>query len=262
MLKIRYVSDLHLEFGKFTFKNTCKDTVLVLAGDIGVGGLAMSFIQKNAPKWKAIIYVSGNHEYYNQVMSEHEAKWQDRAATFDNVFYLQNDAVVIDNVKFIGTTLWTDLNKGDFNTVHKAKMYMNDYKMIKTSKAPGYSYSSRVNDKYLTPYDTMNLNFESVEFLKKELDTNMKVVVVTHHAPTSAMIDLSRYGHQELLNAAYYSSLEYLIDEFEPAFWISGHTHAARQEWVYETLCVSNCRGYAGYELVEGFNEDAEIIVT
>ena len=73
-MKVRYFSDLHLEFikphkiKKFIQKiPSGNDEICILAGDIGNPydrnyDIFMRFISKN---FKKTFYIAGNHEYYN-----------------------------------------------------------------------------------------------------------------------------------------------------------------------------------------------------
>lgn len=73
MTKIAYCSDLHLEFGRLNIELPDAD-ILLLAGDIYVNYLfnkhdstddVIDFFTEISKKYKNIIYVPGNHEYYD-----------------------------------------------------------------------------------------------------------------------------------------------------------------------------------------------------
>ena len=59
-MKIRIMSDLHLEFGEFTPTQVDSD-VIVLAGDIHMKLRAMEWIETHFPDIP-VIFVPGNHE--------------------------------------------------------------------------------------------------------------------------------------------------------------------------------------------------------
>jgi len=106
-MKIHILSDIHLECESFEPPKTPAD-VVVLAGDIGVGarGIDWAKIHFDIP----VLYIPGNHEYHNPslTMIEHLADMQ-RACEESNVVLMDNRVMVIEGVRFIGTTLWTDL---------------------------------------------------------------------------------------------------------------------------------------------------------
>lgn len=62
-MKIQVLSDLHTEFGDLFVPETNAD-VVVFAGDIGVGIDGLKWIESQEID-KPIIYVLGNHEFYN-----------------------------------------------------------------------------------------------------------------------------------------------------------------------------------------------------
>lgn len=60
-----------------------------------------------------VIYIAGNHEFYHGNWKASIQYLRDECSKFDNVYFLEQDLKVIDDVTFIGATLWTDCNKGD-----------------------------------------------------------------------------------------------------------------------------------------------------
>ena len=57
---------------------------------------------------KQIIYVLGNHEFYRPKDSEVDRGVSRRLRLASNIHVLENDAIEIGDVIFLGTTLWTD----------------------------------------------------------------------------------------------------------------------------------------------------------
>ena len=55
----------------------------------------------------------------------------------ENIYMLERDTKVIDDVVFVGGTLWTDMNKFDPLTLHAVRDMMMDYRAINNDKA-GY----------------------------------------------------------------------------------------------------------------------------
>src|SRR5262245_10095299 len=105
-MRLHIFSDLHLEFAPLEPPDMGAD-VVILAGDIhlqtrGVGWAAETF-------QRPVIYVPGNHEYYGGHFKNTLAKMRDRGG-HTQVHVLDRDEVVIDGVRFLGTTLWTDFS--------------------------------------------------------------------------------------------------------------------------------------------------------
>ena len=104
-MKIHVLSDLHTEFAAFAPPRTEAD-VIVLAGDIGVGAEGIEWAAGTFPD-RPVVYVTGNHEYYGHDIGL-AADLRDAAP--DNVRVLENAAIEIDGVRFLGSTLWTDFD--------------------------------------------------------------------------------------------------------------------------------------------------------
>lgn len=245
------MSDLHLEFGKdFTFTPIDRQTVLVLAGDIELWAHEQDYcdwLQTFAHKFKAVIIIAGNHEFYHggDVVTD-PIEMQERFSTeFYNVFFLEKETVIVDDVAFIGTTLWTDLKQQDPSVVWSAIANMSDFETIKYNGEPFQA-------------DTWYLeNQLATKFLEKALaeTKDMKQVVVTHHLPSYMGIH-PRFQGSDLLNYAYANSrLDNFIFESAPELWIHGHSHES-MDWVLGdvTRIVANPRGYEGHELNENFD--------
>jgi predicted phosphodiesterase len=235
-MKIHILSDLHNQFSLFEPPATDAD-VVILAGDIDGGSKGVTWATQKFDK--PVIYLAGNHEFYHQeITMQTEALRQ--AAEKSNVHFLDCDSVVIDGVRFIGATLWTDfrLNGGSLHDIASAKdiakRCMNDFRCI------------WLHDKKFTPEDSVMLFEKSVQFLQAELEKPFagKTVVVTHHTPSPRSVHERYKG--DLLNAAFSSNLEFLMGgPSAPALWIHGHTHDSFDYMIQEqTRVISNPRGY------------------
>jgi predicted phosphodiesterase len=247
-MKLHILSDLHTEFEAFAIPKTDAD-VLVLAGDIGakLSGLEQALKTSKIP----VVYVAGNHEYYGAAIPKLNAELQDLARG-SQVHVLENDEFVFRNVRFLGCTLWTDfeilgLERRNL-AMWDAQQKMADYRLIR--KSPNFNR--------LRPIDTAGLHFESVRWLKRQLEQAFdgRTVVVTHHAPSAKSFN-PKY-QTDLLSAAFASNLEPLIEEFKIDLWIYGHTHHNTDFRHGSTRIISNQRGYPN-ERATGFNPNLVI---
>jgi predicted phosphodiesterase len=247
---IRPVSDIHNEFSLFNLPATEVDdkAVLVLAGDIAVakrGETTLApFLDAVAHRYIAVVYIPGNHEYYNDgSLLRTDDKLRAICERYPNVHYMNRKSMLIEGVRFIGATLWTDFHKGDPLVIMTAHESMNDYECIRTgSFAEPYRRAIR-------PVDIIGLNLDHRHFITHELKeaklAGEKVVVFTHHSPS--FMSRSPNIKPGPLDYAYYNDcgLEELMLDYEPLVWIHGHSHFPVDYMIGNTRVVSNPRGYS-----------------
>ena len=247
-MKILLLSDLHLEFAKFSPVHNDQRIddgvdVVILAGDISEGTQGIRWARETFVT-KEIVYVLGNHEFYSghiQFMTKNAREVAERM----DVHLLERDAVELNGVRFLGTTLWTDFNffgaqQRPF-AMQAAQMCLNDYQYINTA----YSMEGdavRWRPRRLRPADTELMHRESVEWLREALPkgTPDKTVVVTHHAPHRLSVH-PRY-ERDLVTGAFASDLTHLMGQ--AALWVHGHMHDSVDYRVNGTRVVCNPRGY------------------
>jgi len=278
-MKIKLVSDLHLEFSDVDIPNNGCD-VLILSGDILIAqdlhdhpqegwirpdDLPKEYLWKNgqmrpekadrfrnfldrcSKNFPHIIYVAGNHEFYH-------GKWyatidylREECSHWANIYFLEKDVKVIDGWAFLGCTLWTDLNKGNPLTMHYVSGIINDHRLIRNDKL-GYTK--------LRAAHTMERHHEHVAWLKATVPQYEKCVVVGHMGPTHKSIH-PQYAHDIHVNGAYCSDLsEFILDHPNIKLWTQGHTHHAFEYMMGETLVACNPRGYEGHEPDSGWSKD------
>lgn len=265
-MKLAIASDLHLEFGDYDIRNTDGADVLILAGDNfiaeemykhpdqGEPGLATAahrasmyrnFLRQASEEFAHVIVVAGNHEFYNGRWCASLTHLHLECEAFTNVYFLERESKEIDDVLFVGATLWTDCNHYDPLTLHALRDMMNDYRQIRDDSR-GYSK--------LRPSNSAVRHRQTLEYLKhvvgnmREKQDTRTLVFVGHHAPTHVSI-APEYRGQTLLNGGFVSDLsEFIIDHPEIKLWIHGHTHDKFDYEVGDTRVICNPRGYIGYE--------------
>ena len=253
-MKLWIISDLHLEFGyPFNQLPPPDADVMVCAGDLLTRGIVASieWLAANIPSSMPVVFTAGNHEYYGASVLESIRDARLMRDRYPNIHFLENEAVEIGDVKFVGATLWTDfrLNGGDPElAMAAAQSGMNDYKKIKFSKLPYQKFK---------PIHAYRKHQESRAFLISALKapSARKTVVVSHHAPSPRSIPPEFKG--DPLSACYGSIIEDLIVEGQPALWAHGHVHQKADYMVGECRIVANPRGYPG----EGTTFDPGLVV-
>ncbi len=242
-MKIHLLSDLHLEFGKFKHTPPNCD-VVVLAGDTHPGVKGIVWAAKrfgNVP----VISIAGNHEFYHgrRQLPRHYNKMKEKADEL-GIIFLQNESVIIDNVRFVACTLWTDFSlvgNAPLAMLH-AERTMNDYQLTR-----------EVGGGYLRAETVLAEHKKSMEFLTEELSQNFDgpTVVVTHHAPSE--MSAGHHFKVDRTNAFYATNLHRFVEVMQPTVWVHGHMHSSSDYMMGDTRVITNPRGYVNNP---GFNQN------
>lgn len=238
MIRIRYLSDLHLEFGSVISEPTRGDEdVVVLAGDISIG--------TNGVHWAArvfnptpVIYVLGNHEYYGEDFCGLIAKAKEDAR-HSNVHVLENDAVLIKGYRFLGCTLWSDFDilgrEHREAGMEAAQEMLSDYLRIRQAQ--------NGNTRAVLAAETRARHLESRQWLSEQISASREpTIVVTHHGPLIEATATQYRGSR--LSGAFISDLTELMKP-PVRLWFYGHTHHNEDLTWNHVRVVANQRGYA-----------------
>lgn len=244
-MKLHILSDLHLEFSQFTpHLASLEADVIILAGDIGVGMAGLEWAAKLLTGTNAhIVYIPGNHEFYRNDINSLREQMKNFCSESDRLRFLDDDEIVINNVRFLGSTLWTDFKifGADLKQecMRVGEKHLNDFRLIKSGDRP------------FSAEDSVNLHNHSVAWLTSKLKHEKfdgKTVVVTHHLPAANSV-VERYKN-DLLSACFASDLDGLLGYSK--LWIHGHTHDSIDYIKNRTRVICNPRGYSR------FNRDVE----
>ena len=255
-MKIQYASDIHLELSdnsRFIKSEPFEVTgdVLVFAGDTGYLRDRtlpnLRFWKWASANYREVLLVPGNHEFYgNGDVLAYGDSWS--REILHNVHYYQNKVVRIDNVDFILSTLWSHIRPEDEYFVHRG---MNDFRQI------------LYNGRRFTPADFNAEHEKCLDFIKQSVaeSTAERIVVVTHHLPSMAVVAPEHKG--SLLNSAFATELGNFIADSRIDAWIFGHSHANEDAIIGNTRLVCNQLGYVYYnEHISGFNGKRFIEIT
>lgn len=236
-MKLALYSDLHLEhFPNGRSLEAGAADVIVLAGDIHQGTAGLSWAKQEFPN-QQIIYVPGNHEYYQQVMTELRDEMASTARQL-GIILLDNRSVIVDGVQFLGTTLWSDLALYDADKGFDREL---SYAQI-GSRVPDFRLIEQPLEQCFTPDESIRLHNEALCWLNAELVKPFagKRVVISHHAPLAESIPEQYRG--DLLSPAFASDLSGFMGQMD--LWLHGHVHEPVDEVVDGTRVVANPGGY------------------
>ena len=251
-MRLLLLSDLHLELSDLPPAPLPDFDVALLAGDIVnpgrrlPGWVAASPLLRRA---RAVVAVSGNHEYFDAVL-QHEAALMQRAAASMHgppLHLLDCTQVVIDGVRFLGCTLWTDfelrIDTPDGPRSDRARGIATAQQAMADYRAIGWLDEGAQCVRRLNPHDTLRLHRQQRAWLQRCLAEPFDgpTVVLTHHGPHRR--SLAPRVAADWVSTAYLSELPEDIFRV-PALWLHGHTHSSHDYRVGACRVVCNPRGY------------------
>ncbi len=250
-MKLLVLSDLHLEFSDFEVPAGIDFDVALLAGDIvSPGSKTVDWVRRsNALRGaRAVLHVAGNHEFYDTTLQDELARLCGRRDDAQPPLHcLHCDRSVIDGVRFLGCTLWTDFAlridtpAGPCSDVARgmqaSRGAMVDYRTIDFRDAASAQWRK------LTPEDTAVLHQQQRTWLEAALAEPFDgpTVVITHHGPHRHSL-APRFA-DDWVSTAFINELPAHFFAV-PVLWVHGHTHASFDYRVGNCRVVCNPRGY------------------
>lgn len=251
-MKIQLWSDLHLEFhddfgGRFLDTHHPAAETLVLAGDITSAvyrePLDLVFASTSM-RWKHVVFVPGNHEFFKTSLTEGWANIRSAAASRPNVHVLDNSGVTLDGVRFFGGTGWyPEISQhsmapyeADFDSLRRGFV---DFRLIREFEPAVYMSRKRLAD--------------SLYSIEENPD-----VVVTHHLPDERCVVPKYRG--DVSNCFFVSCLD--VEGVGSQLWLHGHTHTSVDMTIGQTRVLANPHGYKHERaLADPWNSDFTVEV-
>ena len=203
-MKFQIASDIHLELLEtakdfhpednetFRFIIEPQSPILILAGDITSlhAKCTISFLQWCSQKFEHTFWVMGNHEYYSQITIPKDSILEHyRRLCPDNVHILDNETYTLENILFVGTTLWSNIPEEDDLEI---QYRINDYRRI-------YNEEGRK----ICPAEVRAAFKKNIQFLDNTIASNpdKQIVIISHHAPLNKDTSFADY-EGEVTNTA------------------------------------------------------------
>ena len=274
-MKIQLLSDLHLESNPTFMPSPAPGAdVLVLAGDIGSyqAGSALSKtgdtdfgLARFSPfhGWPTpVLFVPGNHEYDGLDFDQAHSRLQETCGRL-GITWLEREVVQIGQVRFVGTTLWTDfdalgplagqtipdplLDKIPAHFSHPNSQFTRQLKARdKAFRAANYYLRKAMTTRCGEAWLAEGLRAQALQcqdWLSHALNTPFDgtTVVVTHFAPSLHSAD-PRYGRVPG-TAGFCNALDALLPQAQ--LWLHGHLHCPSDYTLNGCRVVANPLGYA-----------------
>ena len=241
-LRLHILSDLHLSHQGLDLPDVEAD-LTILAGDIARPQAAMQWASRIP---RPVLYVPGNHEFYGGNIPAVRAELATQAQAH-GIQLLDQQAVVVGGVRFLGTTLWTDFELFGAElrelAMTRTAEFMRDFQVIANGDGTRFR-----------PLDAAALFRAQYDWLDQQLDLPHAgpTVVITHHAPNMRSVH-PRFA-ESITSAGFVSECASLLGRAD--LWIHGHTHDSFDYTVYGARVICNPRGYCR----DGVNENPDFV--
>lgn len=257
-MKIRIISDLHIDAAKFNLIHNNEEDIWVIAGDISNNMEKSIFWIRNHIPYTPVIFVPGNHEYYcqknipelHQRAKELTAGTNIKCCPHGVYIHAQDDK----KYAFLGHSYWTDFDLYGSPDVSKIywKQGLNDSRYI-------YRKNMRI-----TADDFVTMNKAGIRFIRnqiKQLDGTVdKIILVSHYFDKDSIH--SQY-QGDPYNPGFASNLPRdILDKID--VMIHGHTHKTMSyiNSKHNVQVICNPRGYVSYSgNTENANFDEMLLV-
>lgn len=257
-MKLWIRSDLHtsLDLLMSSFENAPEHDVAILAGDIAAG-LVSQIDAIDSVASKPVILVAGNHEFWHRSLPAEIMAAGIASKRTRHVRFLENDAAIIDGVRFLGATFWTDFSLYGHDARSLSMAYAQasnlDFKSIFSESAWALGQLREL----FTPADSRQRHLDGKAFIEAAMAQNFAgpTVVVTHHAPLGK--SLSEAWKRDPGSPAYASNDKGWVERMAVDLWIHGHLHDSVDYMHGKTRVISNPAGF----YAENLDYDPDMIV-
>ena len=273
-VKIQLLSDLHLESNPhFVAQPTPGADALVLAGDIGSYqsgsllkdsdfGLArfspLPLAQGGAAWPTPVLFIPGNHEYDGLDFDATHTRLRETCERLGMV-WLEQQTVVLQGLRFIGSTLWSDFDALSAAAVGASEVSLGEQLKAREKAFRAANFYLRKNHAFQQGLPMLadavrERGLQSQAWLRQALAVPFggPTVVVTHFAPSLLSGD-PRYGLAPG-TAGFCNALDDVLKGAQ--LWLHGHLHCPSNYVKNGCRVVANPLGYARKGEQDGFKPD------
>ncbi|SFM03274.1 metallophosphoesterase [Methylorubrum salsuginis] len=243
------LSDLHVDACPWEPPPGPRVDLAIVAGDVadGLTRRAIPWLAAHVrPRARHVVYVPGNHDFYGCRLPDEIARGRDAAIAADMTLLDGGQSRVVDGLRIVGATLWTNYAVGQprwsqawgMREAGDRERGMRDHRRIQKRDRMGSPAPFR-------PPAALALHGEQRERIERVLAEphQGQTVVVTHHAPHPRSLPAGEATGPG--DAAYASDLSAILDgEQAPDLWIHGHVHRSVDYRVGRTRVLANPRGH------------------
>lgn len=215
-MSFQIVSDIHIE--KINDNNpnpltflTPRADILLLPGDIGSlykQTQLQNFLQSLSKLFKYVLYTPGNQEYYTienippESFETLNKRLRAIEASIPNLFVLNRNNVLIEDVCIAGCTLWSN-----------PRVELPSY----------FRIHGMTTDAFQELFDNDVEHLEqTVEYCKNK---KYRLLIMTHYCPTFSVFKTKKDLAYEFISL-YASNLDYMLNKKEHVeIWVCGHIH-------------------------------------
>lgn len=243
MTKVAIFSDLHTEHSNMHI-HAGKADILAFIGDICAGPSpehAVDWIISKS-QGKPSLFIPGNHEFERMVV-DNAIDDMRRACEGTNVHFLYNESYDFQDIRFIGSTLWSGFNLFNNSSRETKKWLFDELKHMDPNCDPEFLRESVMKacqdlvgdfqkiwtdkDNKITPWDMTEYYHEAVRYIMKELiqcrEDGKKSFVLTHFAPSPRSI--AKMFENDPKSAYWANDCDHLVKMAN--VWAHGHTHTS-----------------------------------
>ena len=235
------ISDLHLGAkDKFDWTGVATSPLCVVAGDISMDvEIVRDTLEHLGQCYQAVFYIDGNneHRYSLDSLSDSYNILTEAVAGLENVVFLQDNCVIVNNVAFVGTNGWWTYDLDSSIDDEQCRLWYCDVMDV------GMPVTSTIHS---MAYNDVAYLRNSIKTLQTHPDVT-SIVLVTHTVPTVDLINhdmeiTSTYKFNVMGN----SLMQLALDgdtENKVKTWCFGHYHNAIDQHQHGIRYVNNCRG-------------------